>query len=650
MSSFFGRMSSRTPAAASSGDMSRPPLSRSQSADSNRSAGEDVRGLDGAAARASALRRHQRQLRTEGNASNSASASASKTAANSSSGVREKRKPIIVRYDMTSSSVGQLTASNRVDPDSDDGGTLSDDAIAPFDVESAMAGYAASFSPRKRDNSRGRATHKLGSIDALDATDARRPPTSRARSQTRARLAMSLSRTQRAEHKAQKYDVEWRADRECACCQVCYAMFTKLSRRRHHCRVCGDLVCGDCSGDQVLLVGRFDAPKRACVACVTLLQTMRLSGDARVSIDGSHKPVAVLATAGASQSPLPTPRYHDRLGEVHRVMAAGKKSERRGSTQSEMFVISSAWLRRWLAFTRAAAADDAYADVSAADVFASSSTSTVFSSPSHSLIHAASSMPPGPIDNVALLELSKGRLVKRATLVRDDCSDAAASPSVSDNGSDNGYQFISTEVWEVLQRLYGGGPGIRVASADNFTHWLVDVSALLATASGKVVVTPTVERVLVTRHETVARALSREQTGSSESTTVLSQSAICDGVTTPNPLNSSRGFAKSPAGVSGIADRGSFGSRGSIHQARVQPNSPAMYTSHGAGKAGSQTYPDFASSARASSKSGDALDDLRDSKAATAASAFALAMKQARLNAQKALEDRARVTQHAEAA
>ncbi|TYZ58020.1 hypothetical protein PybrP1_012836 [[Pythium] brassicae (nom. inval.)] len=644
MSSFFGRMSSRTPAAAATnakGDMSRPPLARSQSADS-RSSAEEPRSLDGAAARASALRRHQRQLRGDGSEPSTAGSGVT------SGGAREKRKPIVVRYDMASESTGPAAASRAglIDPESDDGGALSDDAFAPFDVESAMAGYAASFSPSSKRGGRGRQTTKFGDAAAPAG------PT-RARSQTRSRLAMSLSRSQRAELKAQKYDVEWRADRDCACCQVCYAMFTKLSRRRHHCRVCGDLVCGDCSGDQVLLVGRFDAPKRACVACVTLLQTMQHSGDARVSIDGSKPMASSSGAAAASQQPLATPRYHDRLGEVHRVMAAGKKSERRGSTQSEMYVISSAWLRRWLAFTRAASDDAPYSSTNhhhhtsdSADAFANSGTSTVFSSPSNSLVHAA---PPGPIDNVALLELRKGKLVKRPELVRDDCVEPSGSPR-RDGAAADGYQFISTEVWEVLQRLYGGGPGIRVTSDDNFTHWLVDVGALLAAAAGKVQVAPTVERVLVTRHDAggyeVGNGLSQTAGGSCR-----------NGAMTPTPLSASAhtggdgaaAFDKSPAAGVG-AERGSFGARGSLHQARVRPNSPqssAACNSSGIGKAGSQTYPDFA---RASTKAGDAFDDLRDSKAATAASAFALAMKQARLNAQKALEDRSRVTQHAEAA
>lgn len=638
MSGFFGRMSSRTPASTTTAsDATRPPaVSRSQSTDSRSS---DDGAADGAKARASALRRHQRQLR-------SANATTKATG-----GGREKRRPVVVRYELSSASAAAAA-------ESDDGGVLSSDdaaVFAPFDVESAMAGFAASFSPKKRD------------------TRAQRPPTAsapatRARSQTRSRLAMSLSRTQRAELKAQKYDVEWRADQDCACCQVCYAMFTKLSRRRHHCRVCGDLVCGDCSGDQVLLAGRFDAPKRACVACVTLLQTMLHNGDARVSVEGGGSSKQQLTTT-AHPPPLATPKYHDRLGEVHRVMAAGKKSERRGSTQSEMYVISSSWLRRWLAFTRSSSDDHPYsshADSSTtttttmSDVFASSSTSTVFSSPSNSLIHATAA-PPGPIDNLALLELSKGKLVKRPELLRDDCADSSSADDAS------GYQFISTEVWEVLQRLYGGGPGIRVASDDGFSHWHVDVSALLTAAAGKVTVSPTVERVLVTRHEASAAAsatlrasyISVEKaalisSGGYESTAVLSQSAVKP-PSTPNPLSASSSSVNSldKSSSGGAADRGSVGSRGSFNHARVRPNSPQFAKSHNGVSSSKPGAADLAATApvRASTKyPADAFDDLRDSKAATAASAFALAMKQARLNAQKALEDRARGTQHAEAA
>ena len=44
----------------------------------------------------------------------------------------------------------------------------------------------------------------------------------------------------------------WVPDDEASSCSVCRIGFS-LTRRRHHCRKCGDLVCGDCSKSRVVL-------------------------------------------------------------------------------------------------------------------------------------------------------------------------------------------------------------------------------------------------------------------------------------------------------------------------------------------------------------------------------------------------------------
>ncbi|OQS04098.1 dihydroflavonol-4-reductase, partial [Thraustotheca clavata] len=50
-------------------------------------------------------------------------------------------------------------------------------------------------------------------------------------------------------------------------CQCCNAPFTAL-RRRHHCRECGKLVCGDCSVSRAIVEGFEDAKQRFCDNCV----------------------------------------------------------------------------------------------------------------------------------------------------------------------------------------------------------------------------------------------------------------------------------------------------------------------------------------------------------------------------------------------
>ena len=61
----------------------------------------------------------------------------------------------------------------------------------------------------------------------------------------------------------------WMPDDKCSKCLLCEAAFT-LWRRRHHCRVCGRIFCGDCSSHVIsgLTLGndRPD-PVRVCDGC-----------------------------------------------------------------------------------------------------------------------------------------------------------------------------------------------------------------------------------------------------------------------------------------------------------------------------------------------------------------------------------------------
>uniref|UniRef100_K3X9G4 FYVE-type domain-containing protein n=1 Tax=Globisporangium ultimum (strain ATCC 200006 / CBS 805.95 / DAOM BR144) TaxID=431595 RepID=K3X9G4_GLOUD len=704
MSSFFNRLRNGSSAV----PLERPQITRSQSTDSNRfssgnirksyveenssSSDSNMRTSSSTSALAQKFQQHDAPSSSSNNKNNDRRSSRS-------------RKPLVVHYAPSPTLAMRRSSSSK----SDDVTPLTASALAPlddpirmtvkpvannrrfsrahtadandtsgetdvFDAESAMTGFLSSFSPTaQRASSRSR-RHRRPPQTSIAASPAstlsssgyqspvassRTPSTSSAalperesyrhRSSTRHRLSVSFTNhaQRQAQNKAKKYDVEWRGDHESPCCQVCFAMFTKLSRRRHHCRVCGDLVCGDCSQDQVMLQGRFEAPKRACVACVTLLQVMLHHGDPRVSIEGSNAKQTRLDVAKDQQQPLATPRYHDRLGEVHRVMAAGKKSERRGSTLSEMYVISSKWLRSWIAFTRT--------DPGESDGLASSqhvSTPTNQSGSGSGLTPS----PPGPIDNLPLLELSKGKLVKRPELVRDD--------NVGEKGGDGegDYQLISAEVWEVFQRIYGGGPAIRVISDDNFRDWIVDAYALLTSAAASVRIAPTVENVLMSRHEapnTMMRAsfISTEKaalisSGGYESVNVSAQSGGPRGSSHMSMSGSSsseslKDLEKSSSGNNAMADRAS---RVSMHQARVRPNSPKFSNSRTSERYGmrasmvqhSSSNATMASSVDVRSSSANHTDTGESDapKAATAASAFAIAMKQARLNAQKAIDAR----------
>ena len=64
----------------------------------------------------------------------------------------------------------------------------------------------------------------------------------------------------------EKYGVEWQKDYECKACVVCSAKFT-FTRRRHHCRFCGRIICSRCSRYNLDNV-KTKQSERACDLCV----------------------------------------------------------------------------------------------------------------------------------------------------------------------------------------------------------------------------------------------------------------------------------------------------------------------------------------------------------------------------------------------
>jgi len=59
----------------------------------------------------------------------------------------------------------------------------------------------------------------------------------------------------------------WIADNAAPQCMRCKANFSVISRR-HHCRSCGDVVCGDCSPSKAIVPGvNREREVRVCSAC-----------------------------------------------------------------------------------------------------------------------------------------------------------------------------------------------------------------------------------------------------------------------------------------------------------------------------------------------------------------------------------------------
>ena len=70
------------------------------------------------------------------------------------------------------------------------------------------------------------------------------------------------------EHQAAKFGVaSWQADDAADACALCAEPFHRWTRRRHHCRLCGRLVCNPCSRSRRLPSQGSHHPQRACDEC-----------------------------------------------------------------------------------------------------------------------------------------------------------------------------------------------------------------------------------------------------------------------------------------------------------------------------------------------------------------------------------------------
>lgn len=64
--------------------------------------------------------------------------------------------------------------------------------------------------------------------------------------------------------------VVWLPDSYARRCLICKDSFTMV-RRRHHCRGCGKLVCGRCSGYRLAMIG-YSKLQRTCTTCFVFYQ------------------------------------------------------------------------------------------------------------------------------------------------------------------------------------------------------------------------------------------------------------------------------------------------------------------------------------------------------------------------------------------
>ncbi|XP_015783457.1 pleckstrin homology domain-containing family F member 2 [Tetranychus urticae] len=68
----------------------------------------------------------------------------------------------------------------------------------------------------------------------------------------------------------------WVPDTETDVCMHCRANYFNFINRRHHCRYCGLVICGDCSKNKFLIPAQSSKPVRVCDSCHNILAKQRL--------------------------------------------------------------------------------------------------------------------------------------------------------------------------------------------------------------------------------------------------------------------------------------------------------------------------------------------------------------------------------------
>ncbi|XP_077450301.1 FYVE, RhoGEF and PH domain-containing protein 4-like [Stigmatopora argus] len=111
----------------------------------------------------------------------------------------------------------------------------------------------------------------------------------------------------------------WIRDHEVTLCMKCQEPFNALTRRRHHCRACGCVVCHKCSDNKVALAYDGNKPNKVCKSCYAILT--RQSG-------GSVKrPTSELESYPSSNVINGFLQYGDNPKTLQRVWAVISKTE-----------------------------------------------------------------------------------------------------------------------------------------------------------------------------------------------------------------------------------------------------------------------------------------------------------------------------------
>ncbi|ETL43764.1 hypothetical protein L917_05706 [Phytophthora nicotianae] len=302
----------------------------------------------------------------------------------------------------------------------------------------------------------------------------------------------------------------WVPDTASPRCQICLTSFT-LTRRRHHCRLCGHLVCAHCSHDRTYLpfagsapsqhrLIKDGAPQRTCRACASTLRNMAGQDDPRVKrftvavcSAGRRKPTAPISSRSVVEVEVERPspwlrrtgmaltdnEIEDEEFFIESTKALQLDQRSRGTTHhyplrlsvtraEELDEILSARTCSQMKATlnqepsgRQFIISSAWLDQWLQYVRVDSVSDTAGSGETRRSTKYRMARPPrpGPVANYVLLDFVNGELMPKNSLRRS---------RGSYGGGD--YHVISQDVWMTFLELYSGGPSIQVSVSEADTR------------------------------------------------------------------------------------------------------------------------------------------------------------------------------------
>lgn len=123
------------------------------------------------------------------------------------------------------------------------------------------------------------------------------------------------------------YPPEWLPDTEADSCMTCDSPFT-LIKRRHHCRACGKIFCGECCKFRAKLLYLDNKEARVCSNCLSLIRTLFLANTTAQNC-GIDAPVT---NQNAAPEPTPSgsqqPTQSTNATRVHGVLKTSNNQSR----------------------------------------------------------------------------------------------------------------------------------------------------------------------------------------------------------------------------------------------------------------------------------------------------------------------------------